>query len=67
MQGLLDIVEVDDHAALIERLGAELNLHFRVVPMQEPALAVVIEQAMAVAEMDFFGDGVHKLIIGGFK
>ena len=36
----------------------------RVVPVGMLADAVVVEQAMAVAELDAFGDGVHVRIWG---
>ena len=39
--------------------GAHLDLRGRVVPVRVLADAVVVEEPMAVAELDALGDGVH--------
>ena len=55
----LDVGEVEHHAAVVKLLGLDGDDGVAVVPMQVAALAVVVEQAMAVAEVDFSGDAEH--------
>ena len=43
-------------------LGPDLDLGDGVVPVRMLADAVVVEQPMAVAEVDALGDGVHWVI-----
>ena len=57
----LDVVEVGDHVARVERVGANLDLGHGVVSVRMLADAVVVEQPMAVAEVDALGDRVHSL------
>ena len=55
----LDVAEVADHVAVVERVGAHLDLRRGVVAVRVLADAVVVEQPVAVAEVDFLGDRVH--------
>ena len=57
----LDVAEVADHVAVVERAGPHLDLRRRVVAVRVLADAVVVEQPMAVAEVDFLRDRVHGL------
>ena len=52
----LDVAEVAHHVAVVERVGADLDLGQRIVPVGMLADAAVIEQAVAVAELDALGD-----------
>ena len=56
----LDVAEIDDHVAPVQRLGADLDLGDRVVAMRVLAQAVVIEQTMAVTKFDLLGNRVHS-------
>ena len=58
----LDVAEVAHHVAVVQLVGADLDLGDRVVAVQMLADAVVIEQPVPVAELDTFGDGVHRVI-----
>jgi len=51
----LDVAEVADHVAAIEVPRADFDLGYRIVPVGMLADAVVIEQAVAVAEIDALG------------
>src|ERR1051325_3073448 len=55
----LDGGEVDDHAERIEPIRLQGDDGAAVVPVQMPALAVVLQQAMAVAEADLARDLEH--------
>jgi hypothetical protein len=50
----LDVAEVAHHVAVVQRAGPDLDLRRRVVPVRVLADPVVIEQPMAVTEVDFF-------------
>jgi hypothetical protein len=52
----LDVGEVSDHVALVEAIRANVDLDDRVVSMRMLADAVVVEQAVAITEVDTFGD-----------
>ena len=52
----LDVGEIADHVAVVERPAADLDFRHGVVPVRMLADAVVIEQPVAVAELDFLGD-----------
>ena len=52
----LDVAEVADHVAIVERAGSHFNLGNGVVAMRVLADAVIIEQAVAVAELNFLRD-----------
>jgi hypothetical protein len=57
----LDVGEVGHHVAAIERVGLDLQLHDGVVPVRVFADAVVVEQPVAVAELQPLGHRVHSL------
>ena len=59
----LDVAEVADHVAVVERAGAHLDFGHGVVAVRMLADAVVVEQAVAVAEVDTFRDGRHGGIV----
>ncbi len=52
----LDVAEVAHHVAVVERAGAHFDFGRCVVAVRMLADAVVVEQPMAVAEVDAFGD-----------
>src|SRR5215208_7478728 len=52
----LDVAEIADHVAIVERAGAHFDFRDRVVAVRVFADAVVVEQAMAVAELELLGD-----------
>ena len=55
----LDVAEVADHVAAVERAGAHFDFGDRVVAVRMLADAVVVEQPMAVTEIDALGDRIH--------
>ena len=55
----LDVAEIHHHIPCVQRIGAHLDLGDRVVAVRMLADAVVVEQPMAVAEVDALGDGVY--------
>ena len=59
----LDVAEVAHHIAIVERARADFDLGNRVVAVWMLANAIVIEQSMAVAELDFLGHGVHGRMV----
>ena len=63
----LDVAEVADHVAVVERAGAHLDLRHGVVAVRMLADAVVVEQPVAVAEIDTFGDEYSELVIGNWR
>ena len=57
----LDVAEVAHHVATVQLQRADLDLGDRVVTVRMLTDAFVIQQAVAVAELDPFGDGVHRV------
>ena len=55
----LDVAEIHHHVAVVEAVGADVDLDRRVVAVRVLADAVVVEQPVAVAELDPLGDEVH--------
>src|SRR5581483_3456496 len=55
----LDVAEIADHVAVVELAGAHLDFGGRVVAVRMLADAVVIKQAVAVAELNLLGNRVH--------
>ena len=49
----LDVIEIEHHAVRVEPRGIERQNRPTVVPVQMAALALVIQQPMAVTEVDF--------------
>ncbi len=56
-----DAREIHDHAKRIEPVGLEGNDRPPVMAMQMPALAVVVQQAMAVAKTNLARHTIHGL------
>ena len=54
-----DVAEIDDHVAVVEIVGADVDFHHRVVTVRMLADAVVVEQPMAVAEINALRDEIH--------
>jgi hypothetical protein len=52
----LDVAEIDDHVAPIQRLRTDLDLGDRVVAVRVFAQTVVVEQAMAVTKFDLWAE-----------
>jgi len=48
-----------EHAERVFTVGFDVNFHSAVVAVQVPALAVVIQQPVAVTEIDVLGDFEH--------
>ena len=59
LDNALDIAEVGHHVPTVERVGANLDFRDGIVPVRMLADAVVIEEAMSVAEIDALGDRIH--------
>jgi nucleotide-binding universal stress UspA family protein len=59
LHDLLDVRKIHDHVAMIERLCLDVDLDHGVVPMRKFAVAVVVEQTMAVAKINALGNQVH--------
>jgi len=55
----VDVTKVDYHSPVVQILRRYINFDFAVVPMKILAFAAVIQQAMAIAEMDFLRDFVN--------
>ena len=60
LEALLDLDEIHHHAPFIQRGGGQFDLHLGVVPVKQTAFAVVVEEPVAVGEMDFFRDFIHR-------
>ncbi len=56
---LFDVGKVEYHAAIVELGAFDRNHRTTIVAMQMAALAVVVEQAVAVTEVDFAGNSEH--------
>src|SRR5262245_57757173 len=52
----LDVGEIAHHVAVVERSAADLDLGDGIVPVRMLADAVVVEQPVAVAEFNAFGN-----------
>ena len=57
---LFDVGKIDDHPAMIELRSFEHNHSFAVVPVQMLALAIVVQQPMAVTKVNFSGHSKHE-------
>ena len=55
---LVDIAEIHDHAPVVQVLADNLHFNPAVVTVEMTTLSLVVEQAMAVAEIDVLGDSV---------
>ena len=58
----LDVAEIAHHVPVIERARADLDLGGCIVSVRVLADAVVVEQAVTVAEVDALGNGIQLLI-----
>jgi len=54
-----DLIEVAHHPFPIQPLGGELDCHLAIVSVEILALALVVQEPMAVAEVDGACDPVH--------
>jgi hypothetical protein len=59
----LDVAEVANHVASIEGIVPYLDFSHRVVSVRVLADAVIVQQSMAVAELDALGHGVHMRLL----
>ena len=55
----LDVRKIGDHVARVEPIGPDVDLDDGVVAVRMFADAVVVEQPVAVAEVDALGDEIH--------
>ena len=55
---LVDVAEIHDHAPVVQMIADNFNFNFAVVAVEMTTLPLVVEQAMAVAEIDVLGDSV---------
>jgi hypothetical protein len=58
-----DLAEIDDHAQRIELIALNSNDRRAIVPVQMPAFAAVIQQAMTVTKVDFASNSMHGVRI----
>jgi len=58
LDDLVDVAEIDDHAPMVEMLADNLHFNSAVVAVEMTTLPLIVEQAMAVAEIDVFSDSV---------
>jgi hypothetical protein len=63
---LFDVGEIQDHAAGIQLRRFQYDDCSTIMPMQITALAVVIQQAMAITEINFACDTEHDWVPGGW-
>ena len=54
----VDVAEVDHHAPMVETLAGDLHFNSAVVAVEMATFPLIVEQAMAVAEIDVLGDSV---------
>ena len=55
---LVDVAEIDDHAPVVQMVAGDLHFNPAVVAVEVTAFPLIVEQAMAVAEIDVFSDSV---------
>ena len=55
---LVDVAEVHDHAPMVEMVADNLHFNSAVMAVEMATFALIVEQAMTVAEIDVFGDSV---------
>lgn len=60
-QGSLDVAEIGEHTAIVEMFSFDGDDSSAVVAVKKSAFAVVIDEAVPVAESEFFGDAKHRL------
>ncbi len=54
-----DLVEIEHHSLIVQRRGLDRNNRPAVMSVQMPALALVVQQPMAVTKIDFSGNAKH--------
>ena len=59
LDNALDIAEIADHVAVVERARPYLDFRHRVVAVRVLADPVVVEQPVTVTEVEAFGDRIH--------
>mgnify|MGYP003694255051 CR=1 FL=1 len=59
----LDVCEIAHHVATVERGRLNFNLGDCVVAVRMFADAFVVQQSMAVTEVDALGDRIHVVIL----
>jgi hypothetical protein len=55
---IVNVAKVHHHASMVKIFADNVYFHPTVVSMEVAALTFIVEQAMAVAELDMFGDFV---------
>ncbi len=60
----LDVAEVAHHVAGIQRVAPDFDLDHGIVPVRVPALAVVVQEPVPVAEIDPFRHRIHGVMSG---
>ena len=55
---LVDVAEIHDHAPVVQMIADNFHFNSAVVAVEMTTLPLVVEQAMAVAEIDVLGDSV---------
>lgn len=58
LDDLVDVAKIDHHAPMVEMLAGNLYFNSAVVAVEMPTFPLIVEQAMAVAEIDVFSDSV---------
>ena len=58
LDDLVDVAKIDDHAPMVEMLADNLYFNSAVVAVEMTTFPLIVEQAMAVAEIDVFSDSV---------
>jgi hypothetical protein len=59
----LDVAEVAHHVPVVQRCGSDLNLSDCIVTVRVFADTVVVQQSVAVTEVEAFRDGIHWKIV----
>jgi hypothetical protein len=62
LEGAFDVREIHHHVPRVQRLGGNVDLDHRIVAVQVPAHALVVEKTMAIAEVETLSDAKHALL-----
>lgn len=65
--GLFDVTKIGEHSSMVEIRALNGDDSPPVMAVQEAALPIVVDEAMAVAERDFFGDSEHRPAVSVFR
>ncbi len=60
-EGSLDVAEIGEHTSIIEVLPFDGDDGSSIMTVKESAFAVVVDEAVPVAESEFLGDPKHRL------